>query len=121
MAGAFRQKHVYRPNEEELANFIPDFTVVNTSGNQSRLGTPRYELANLCCLQSDRAHATYWRHLVWRGNEKGLFSVMNYLLPQKGIASMHCSANCGADGDVALFLGFRAPVKRPFPHHQTAA
>lgn len=36
--------------------------------------------------------------------KKGMFSVMNYLLPLKGIASMHCSANVGEKGDVAVFF-----------------
>ena len=43
---------------------------------------------------------------TWYGGEmkKGMFSIMNYLLPLQGIASMHCSANVGEKGDVAIFF-----------------
>ena len=101
-----------RPSDEELADFTPDFTVVNASMTTNQdwerhgMNSPTFVAFNL----------TERMQLIggsWYGGEmkKGLFSVMNYLLPQKGIASMHCSANSGANGDVALFFGLSGTGK----------
>jgi phosphoenolpyruvate carboxykinase (ATP) len=49
----------------------------------------------------------------WYGGEmkKGIFSIMNYYLPLKGIAAMHCSANVGTDGETAIFFGLSGTGK----------
>ncbi len=101
-----------RPTEEELGSFEPDFTVlmasraVNTDFQRQGLHSETFVLFNL----------TENMALIggtWYGGElkKGIFSVMNYYLPLKGIASMHCSANVGRKGDVAIFFGLSGTGK----------
>ena len=102
-----------RPTEEELANYgEPDFVVYNASKakveNYAELG-----------LNSETAvvfNLTTKEQVIlntWYGGEmkKGMFSIMNYLLPLRGIASMHCSANVGYDGDTAIFFGLSGTGK----------
>ena len=101
-----------RPSAEELADFTPDFTVVNASMTTN----PDWERHGMNSPTFVAFNLTERMQLIggsWYGGEmkKGLFSVMNYLLPQKGIASMHCSANSGANGDVALFFGLSGTGK----------
>ena len=101
-----------RPSDEELADFTPDFTVVNAS----MATNPDWERHGMNSPTFVAFNLTERMQLIggsWYGGEmkKGLFSVMNYLLPQKGIASMHCSANSGANGDVALFFGLSGTGK----------
>ena len=102
-----------RPNAEELANFgEPDFVVMNGSKTSFKdyaahgLNSEVYVAFNL----------TEKIQLIggtWYGGEmkKGLFSLMNYYLPLQGISSMHCSANKGKDGDVAVFFGLSGTGK----------
>jgi len=101
-----------RPSDQELANFTPDFTVVNASMTTN----PDWERHGMNSPTFVAFNLTERMQLIggsWYGGEmkKGLFSVMNYLLPQKGIASMHCSANSAANGDVALFFGLSGTGK----------
>jgi phosphoenolpyruvate carboxykinase (ATP) len=102
-----------RPTDAELENFgEPDFIVMNGSKTSFKdyaahgLNSEVYVAFNL----------TEKVQLIggtWYGGEmkKGLFSMMNYYLPLQGIASMHCSANKGKDGDVAVFFGLSGTGK----------
>ena len=101
-----------RPSEEELKNFKPDFHVLNGSKSTNK----NFEEQGLNSETFIAFNLTDKIQIIggsWYGGEmkKGMFSVMNYLLPQKNIASMHCSANKGEDGSVALFFGLSGTGK----------
>ena len=101
-----------RPSEAELTNFHPDFTVINAS----MTANPEWKRHGMNSPTFVAFNLTERMQLIggsWYGGEmkKGMFSIMNFLLPQKGIASMHCSANRGKDGDVALFFGLSGTGK----------
>lgn len=101
-----------RLSAEDLANFEPDFIVMNGA----RATNPDWQAQGLNSENFVAFNLTERMQLIggtWYGGEmkKGLFSVMNYLLPQKGIASMHCSANVGEEGDVAIFFGLSGTGK----------
>src|SRR5574344_976346 len=102
-----------RPTDEELANFgEPDFVVFNASKakltNYKELGL-NSETAVVFNLTSREQVIIN----TWYGGEmkKGMFSMMNYYLPLKGIASMHCSANTNAKGETAIFFGLSGTGK----------
>jgi phosphoenolpyruvate carboxykinase (ATP) len=102
-----------RPTEEELKNFgEPDFVVFNAS----KTTNPDWEKHGMNSEVFTVFNLTKQMQLIggtWYGGEmkKGLFAMMNYYLPLKGIASMHCSANMGKDGDVAVFFGLSGTGK----------
>ncbi len=101
-----------RPAEEDLATFIPDFVVLNGS----KATNPDWEAMGLHSEHFIAFNLTERMQIIggsWYGGEmkKGLFSVMNYRLPLRGIASMHCSANVGDSGDTAIFFGLSGTGK----------
>jgi len=101
-----------RPTEKELETFEPDYVMLNASktnnpnwkehGMHSEVFAAFNLKEKMACVGG-----------TWYGGEikKGFFSVMNYLLPLKGIAAMHCSANVGKDGDTAIFFGLSGTGK----------
>ena len=101
-----------RPEPEELDNFKTDFVVLNASKAknpdwlQQGLNSENFVFFNL-------TEGMLVIGGTWYGGEmkKGIFSVMNYYLPLKGIASMHCSANLGKNGDTAIFFGLSGTGK----------
>ncbi len=102
-----------RPTEEELENFgEPDFVVMNGSKTSFK----DYQAHGLNSEVYVAFNLTEKVQIIggtWYGGEmkKGMFSMMNYYLPLQGIASMHCSANKGKDGDVAVFFGLSGTGK----------
>ena len=97
---------------DEIENFKPDFLVINASKKTN----PQWQSQGLNSENFVAFNMSEKIQLIggtWYGGEmkKGLFSIMNYLLPQAGIASMHCSANVGKQDDVALFFGLSGTGK----------
>lgn len=101
-----------RPKESELKNFSPDFTIINASDIQDDdwkehgLNSPVFIIFHLKKKIAIIGGTSYTGEM-----KKGVFSIMNYHLPLKGILSMHCSANQGEKGDTALFFGLSGTGK----------
>jgi phosphoenolpyruvate carboxykinase (ATP) len=102
-----------RPTEEELANFgKPDFVVLNAS----KTTNPKWKEHGMNSEVFTVFNLTKKMQLIggtWYGGEmkKGIFAMMNYYLPLKGMAAMHCSSNVGKEGDVAIFFGLSGTGK----------
>lgn len=101
-----------RPSDAELEDFEPDFVVLNGA----KTTNPDWKEQGFNSENFVAFNLTTGMQLIggtWYGGEmkKGMFSIMNYLLPQKGMASMHCSANVGKDGDTAIFFGLSGTGK----------
>jgi phosphoenolpyruvate carboxykinase (ATP) len=102
-----------QPTDEELADFKPDFVVYNASkakvDNYQELG-----LNSETCVAFNITSREQVIINTWYGGEmkKGMFSMMNYYLPLKGMASMHCSANTDMEGkNTAIFFGLSGTGK----------
>ncbi|MBO7525178.1 MAG: phosphoenolpyruvate carboxykinase (ATP) [Clostridia bacterium] len=101
------------PTDEELENFEPDFIVYNAS----KAKVENYKELGLNSETAVVFNITSREQVIintWYGGEmkKGMFSMMNYYLPLKGIASMHCSANTDMNGEnTAIFFGLSGTGK----------
>ncbi len=100
-----------RPTAEELAGFTPEYTIINLpsfKADPARHGS-----------RSDTVIAVnFTEKMILIGNteysgemKKGVFGLLNFLLPAEGVMPMHCSANIGADGKSAIFFGLSGTGK----------
>ena len=109
--GLFIRNLLIRPDRSTLASFQQKLTIINLPSfraDPARHGS-RSETVIACDLTNG---------LVLIGgtsyageNKKSVFTVLNYLLPQKNVMPMHCSANVGAEGDSAVFFGLSGTGK----------
>ena len=101
-----------RPSDAELENFSPDWQILSAPGLKL---DPKE-----CGTRQHNAAVISFKHKViliagtgYTGEtKKGIFSILNYILPhEKGVLSMHCSANVGEQGDTAVFFGLSGTGK----------
>ena len=101
-----------RPEENELEGFDPDFTILNAckivdeDWKEHGLNSEVFVIFNMAEKMAIIGGTYYGGEM-----KKGIFSVMNYNLPLKGLLSMHCSANMGQDGSTTLFFGLSGTGK----------
>ena len=101
-----------RPTEQELENFKPDWQIIQAPGFKADPATDGTRQQNFTII-SFRQKTVLVGGSGYTGEiKKGIFSVLNSLLPtEKDVLSMHCSANQGSRGDVALFFGLSGTGK----------
>ncbi len=111
MAHFFKNMFI-RPTEADLKNFKPDWTILNAC-KTTCADFQKYGLRSEVFVAFHLQERMTVIGGTWYGGEikKGIFSIMNYFLPLKGIGSFHCSANRGNNGDTALFFGLSGTGK----------
>jgi phosphoenolpyruvate carboxykinase (ATP) len=107
----FARNMFIRPPEAELASFEPDYVILHAPLFQTQPEVDGVRSSTTIALSLEQ------KLIVIAGSEyagevkKSIFTIMNWLLPAKDVMPMHCSANVGKDGDVALFFGLSGTGK----------
>lgn len=101
-----------RPSEKELTDFTHDFTIICAPEFEADPETDGVRNANFSLINLSKRMILIGGTGYTGEMKKGIFSVLNFILPyQKGVLSMHCSANVGKDGDTAIFFGLSGTGK----------
>jgi len=107
----FARQLFIRPDEAELKNFNPEFTVYALPGLKADPGKDGTNSETFIVISFEKKTVLIGGTEYAGEIKKSMFTVMNYLLPLKGVLPMHCSANVGERGDVALFFGLSGTGK----------
>lgn len=101
-----------RPTNAEVENHEPEWTVINAPGCLANPETDGTFNQNFAIINFTKKMIIVGGTAYTGEIKKGIFSVLNYTLPHnKGVLSMHCSANVGAEGDTAIFFGLSGTGK----------
>ena len=110
--GHFSHNMFIRPNDKELKEFNPEFTILNAYSTEIKnwkklgLNSPVFIVLNLEKKMAIIGGTEYGGEI-----KKSIFSALNFYLPLEGVMPMHCSANIGKDEDSALFFGLSGTGK----------
>lgn len=107
----FAQQLFIKPKEGELENFEPGFTVIAAPGCHAIPEADGTNSEAFIVINFAKKLVIIGGSMYCGEIKKSIFSVMNYILPLKGVMPMHCSANIGEKGDVALFFGLSGTGK----------
>jgi phosphoenolpyruvate carboxykinase (ATP) len=107
----FTRNMFVKPSDEELAEHVPEFTLIcapqfHANAELDNIRTDTAIVINFATKEALVANSAYGGEI-----KKSIFTVMNYLLTKKNVMPMHCSANYGPGGDVALFFGLSGTGK----------
>jgi phosphoenolpyruvate carboxykinase (ATP) len=101
-----------RPDEEELENFEPEWQIIQVPDFKANPKTDGTNQHNFVMVSFSKKTILIGGTAYTGEMKKGIFSILNYILPHdKGVLSMHCSANMGDDGDTAIFFGLSGTGK----------
>ncbi|MBH2005531.1 MAG: phosphoenolpyruvate carboxykinase (ATP) [Sphingobacteriia bacterium] len=101
-----------RPDESELDNFEPDWQIIQAPGFKADPAVDGTRQHNFSIISFKHKTILIGGSGYTGEIKKGIFSILNYILPQeKNVLSMHCSANIGKEGDVAVFFGLSGTGK----------
>jgi phosphoenolpyruvate carboxykinase (ATP) len=107
----FARNLFIRPTDEELENHTPEFTILCINNFEAVPAVDGTESNVFIIIDLTRKIVLIGGTQYAGEMKKSMFSVMNFLLPEKGIFPMHCSANIGKDNDTALFFGLSGTGK----------
>ncbi len=108
----FMQNMLIRPNDEELAQFgEPDYVIYNSGYFPANPYTNQMTSTTSIDLSFEQREFVILGTQYAGEMKKGVFTIMNYLMPKQDVLSMHCSANEGLAGDVTLFFGLSGTGK----------
>ncbi len=111
--GLFIRHLLRRPDATELAGFVPEFTIINCPSFKADPARHGCRSETVIALNFDKKLILIGNTAYAGENKKSVFTLLNYLLPEKGVMPMHCSANhaIGNPADSAIFFGLSGTGK----------
>jgi len=107
----FARNMFLQPTVDELTAFEPQFTILQAPGLEAAPGTPGLRSGTYVLVSFERRLVLIGGTSYAGEIKKSVFSILNYLLPERGVLPMHCSVNVGEAGDAAIFFGLSGTGK----------